>query len=52
LNKRCTIFINYNVYARLRSQGKFGESFSSVVSRLLDIAENIARENSKVGDEM
>jgi predicted CopG family antitoxin len=49
LNKRHTISVNYDVYARLRNEGKFGESFSSVVSRLLDFAENSTKKNSKVG---
>jgi hypothetical protein len=40
------------VYARLRSQGKFGESFSSLISRLLDVVEKSIEKNSKVGDQM
>jgi predicted CopG family antitoxin len=52
LNKRHTVSINYDVYARLTNQGKFGESSSSLISRLLDLAENSAKENSKDGGQM
>jgi predicted CopG family antitoxin len=36
LNKRHTISIDYEVYTRLVEQGKFGESFTELISRLLD----------------
>jgi predicted CopG family antitoxin len=33
------IYTSYDIYAKLRSQGKFGESFTDVISRLLNLAE-------------
>jgi predicted CopG family antitoxin len=39
MSKRHTISINYDVYTRLKSQGEFGESFTDVISRLLNFAE-------------
>lgn len=35
MNKRSTISIRYEVYSMLRDIGKFGESFSDVLERLL-----------------
>lgn len=37
-NKRCTISVDWKVYLRLKDEGKFGESFSELVGRLLDRA--------------
>lgn len=34
--KRTTISVDANVYQRLKSQGQFGESFSEVISRILE----------------
>ena len=34
--KRCTILLKEDIYKRLRTKGKFGESFSELISRLLD----------------
>ena len=34
--KRCTILVRQEVYDRLKTKGKFSESFSSLISRLLD----------------
>jgi predicted CopG family antitoxin len=39
MTKRHTISINYNVYTRLRNQGKFGESFTDVIERILNFVE-------------
>jgi len=36
-NKRCTISVYPNVYHRLEEEGKFGESFSELIGRLLDL---------------
>ena len=35
-NERCTISIDRKIYARLKDEGRFGESFSELVGRLLD----------------
>ena len=32
---RCTVILKRDVYERLKNQGKFGESYSDIVSRLL-----------------
>lgn len=34
--KRCTILLKEDIYQRLKTKGKFGESFSELISRLLD----------------
>jgi predicted CopG family antitoxin len=34
--KRCTILLKENIYQRLKTKGKFGESFSELICRLLD----------------
>jgi predicted CopG family antitoxin len=34
--KRCTILLKEDIYKRLKTKGKFGESFSELISRLLD----------------
>jgi predicted CopG family antitoxin len=39
LNIRHTITIKNDVYLRLKDSGKFGESFSDVISRLLVVAQ-------------
>ena len=36
-NKRCTISVDRKVYLRLKEEGIFGESFSELVGRLLDV---------------
>ena len=36
-NKRCTISLDPKVYFRLKDEGIFGESFSELVGRLLDL---------------
>jgi predicted CopG family antitoxin len=44
INKRCTISVDPKVYLRLKDEGKFGESFSELIGRLLDrAAENPPR---------
>jgi predicted CopG family antitoxin len=35
-SKRCTVLLKDDVYNRLRKMGRFGESFSDVISRLID----------------
>jgi predicted CopG family antitoxin len=39
MNQRNTITIRNKVYTRLRSHGKFGESFSRLIDRILDEAD-------------
>ena len=34
--KRCTILLKEDIYQRLKTKGKFGESFSELICRLLD----------------
>lgn len=34
--KRCTILLKEDIYKRLKTKGKFGESFSELICRLLD----------------
>ena len=36
-NKRCTISLDPKVYLLLKDEGIFGESFSELVGRLLDL---------------
>jgi predicted CopG family antitoxin len=38
--KRHTVSIRHEVYAQLQNHGKFGESFSDLLSRILDFYEN------------
>ncbi|MGB6530537.1 MAG: antitoxin VapB family protein [Candidatus Nitrosopolaris sp.] len=39
MNERHTITIHREVYQRLKKKGLFGESYSDVLSRLLDSAD-------------
>jgi predicted CopG family antitoxin len=39
INKRCTISVDWEIYLRLKELGIFGESFSELVGRLLDLLE-------------
>jgi hypothetical protein len=36
ISERTTITLDNKVYSRLKKQGTFGDSFSSLVSRILD----------------
>jgi predicted CopG family antitoxin len=36
VHKRISVGLRQDVYARLRNKGKFGETFSDLVSRLID----------------
>ncbi|MFY9798933.1 MAG: hypothetical protein WAJ93_24865 [Candidatus Nitrosopolaris sp.] len=40
MNKRINVGLRYEVYTRLKDQGRFGESFSDLVSRIIDAADN------------
>ena len=37
--KRVNVGLRHDVYARLKDRGRFGESFSDLVSRLIDEVE-------------
>jgi predicted CopG family antitoxin len=39
MNKRINVGLRYEVYTRLKDQGRFGESFSDLVSRIIDAAD-------------
>jgi predicted CopG family antitoxin len=39
-NKRVNVGLRYEVYTKLKDQGRFGESFSDLVSRIIDAADN------------
>ena len=41
--KRTTVSLDTHVYKRLRVRGHFGESFSELVTRLLDELDNANR---------
>jgi len=47
MSKRHTISLDEDVYTHLKSKGKFGESFNSLVNRLIDTIEN----PSQTGDQ-
>jgi predicted CopG family antitoxin len=36
MSKRVNVGLRYEVYAKLKDKGKFGETFSDLVSRLID----------------
>jgi hypothetical protein len=38
MHKRINICLDYKVYAKLKDRGRFGESFSELVSRTIDEA--------------
>ena len=42
-DKRCTILLKEDVYKRLKTKGKFGESFSDLVTRILDNLDKVHR---------
>lgn len=41
--KRCTVLLKEDVYAELKSKGKFGESFSDLLHRILKELDNYER---------
>jgi predicted CopG family antitoxin len=46
MRERKNVGIRYEVYERLKDKGKFGESFSELISRILEESgENRYREN-------
>jgi predicted CopG family antitoxin len=47
MHKRCTVALREDVYSRLRDKGRFGESFSELVARLLN---NLEEEEVEIID--
>lgn len=45
--KRTTISLDADIYHRLKSKGKFGETFSEVIGRILDRLDVINGEDEK-----
>jgi predicted CopG family antitoxin len=41
-DKRCTVLLKEDVYKRLKTKGQFGESFSELVTRLLDELDEVS----------
>jgi predicted CopG family antitoxin len=46
MSTRHTISLDEEVYIRLKSKGKFGESFNSLVNRLIHTIEDSGKESS------
>jgi predicted CopG family antitoxin len=38
MSKRVNVGLRYEVYTRLKEEGKFGESFSDLISRIIEAA--------------
>ena len=49
--KRVTVGLRQDVYTRLRSKGRFGETFSDLVSRLIDEIETTIVDNGGHNDD-
>ena len=45
MHNRINICVNHKVYAKLKERGKFGESFSELISRMIDEADKTNFEN-------
>ncbi len=50
MNKRTNICLNHEVYLKLRNRGKFGESFSELVSRIIDETYTAEKDLSEDGN--
>jgi predicted CopG family antitoxin len=46
--KKCTILLKEDIYKRLKTKGKFGESFSELISRLLDEIDFLEKNEKKM----
>lgn len=44
MHKRVNVGLREDVYVRLRDKGRFGESFSDLISRILNMLEKIKGE--------
>lgn len=51
MSSRHTISLDEGVYTYLKSKGKFGESFNSLVNRLIQTAENYSKNDVASGDQ-
>jgi len=47
--KRCTILLKEDIYKRLKTKGKFGESFSELICRLLNELD-LLEKGTRLGD--
>jgi predicted CopG family antitoxin len=45
MHNRITICVDHRVYTKLKERGKFGESFSELISRILEETDRISFEN-------
>lgn len=45
MSARTSITVKSQVYSRLKEYGKFGESYSSLIARLLDLVDGIDKES-------
>ena len=43
--RRTTVSLDTQIYLRLKDHGKFGETFSNVIARILDELEGVKTEN-------
>lgn len=50
MHKRINICVDHKVYAKLKDRGKFGESFSELISRIMDMADKTNFENKILED--
>ena len=46
MRKRINICIDQRVYSKLKEKGKFGESFSDLISRIIEETNQIPKKNS------
>jgi predicted CopG family antitoxin len=49
--EKSTVLLTKNVYQRLREKGKFGETFSDIVERLLNQIEYFENKGGKDSDD-
>jgi predicted CopG family antitoxin len=52
MNKRVNVGLRYDVYARLKERGRFGETFSDVVSRIMNETELSTIKNKNGGKDI
>ncbi len=48
--EKSTVLLTKEVYQRLREKGKFGETFSDIVERLLNQIDNFEQEKGEKDD--
>lgn len=49
MSKRVNVGLRYDVYSQLKARGKFGETFSDVVSRIMNETELSTIKNKNGG---